>query len=198
MIGHPEIIQQLKNGNKDAFEYVFRQYFVKLCSYAQSILKKKEAAEEIVEDLFLYLWENCHDINITDSLPSYLFKSVHNRCLKYLRHLEVEQRYIDKQQKIYLDNDTGEMISPDYPEANLISKELEQSIKKAVSNLPDQCREVFIQQRINNLTYKEIAEKLEISVNTVKTQMARALQKLRSELKEYLPAIHIFITAALL
>ena len=188
-----KIIQQLRKGNEDAFEHIFRQYFAKLCIYAQNILKKKEAAEEIVEDLFLHLWENCNELNITTSLQSYLFKSVYNRCLKYLRHLKVEQNYINNQQNIYIETNTDHMVSTDYPVAHLISKELEQTIEKAVFNLPEQCREVFIQQRIHDLSYQEIAEKLQISVNTVKTHMTRAMQKLRAELKEYLPIILVFV-----
>ncbi len=189
MVDQQNIIQQFKNGEKSAFEHIFRQYFVRLCIYAQNIIRSKEVAEEVVEDLFLFLWENCGDINITGSLSSYLYRSVHNRCVKYLKHMEVEKKYLEKQQNIYLDRDSGEFISTDYPVANLISKELEQSIEKAIQSLPEQCREVFIQNRIYDHSYLEIAEMLKISVNTVKTQMARALQKLRTELKEYLPLI---------
>jgi RNA polymerase sigma-70 factor (ECF subfamily) len=182
-----EIISKLQEGNSDAFERIFRKYFPELCSYAKGIVKSGEAATEIVEDLFLYLWENCEDIVITVSLKSYIYQSVHHRCLKYLRHLKVEQKYNEYLQYTLTDTELQHPVSDSYPVANLISKELEDLVEQTIQSLPEKCREIFCLHRFEDLTYPQIAQKLDVSINTVKTQMARALQKLRLNLKEYLP-----------
>jgi len=184
-----EFISKLQEGQEDAFESIFRKYFSGLCTYAVGYVKSKEVASEIVEDLFLYLWENCEDLVITTSLKAYLYQSVHNRCLKYLRHLKVEQKYNDHLHYTLTDAELHQPVSDSYPIANLISQELEELVESTIKSLPEKCREIFCLQRFDNLTYPEIAEKLDVSVNTVKTQMARALQKLRENLKEYLPMV---------
>jgi RNA polymerase sigma-70 factor (ECF subfamily) len=182
-----ELYKMFKNGSEEAFEAIFKQYYTGLCLYASSVVKSDFVAEEIVEDLFLKIWQDYISIEITTSLRAYLYKSVHNRCIKYLRHQKVEQKYNIYYLESVNNNALDFSVSSDYPIANLISQELEKEIEEAVNNLPDQCRECFCLHRYDELTYPEIAEKLNISVNTVKTQMCRALQKLREALKDFLP-----------
>jgi RNA polymerase sigma-70 factor (ECF subfamily) len=186
MIDEKNIVKLLNLADENTFETVFKEFFPGLCQYAYQIVKSQAIAEEIVEDLFLYLWENAGNNNINTSLRPYLYKSVYNRCLKYLRHIKVEQKYAEKTNYILKDEELYATYSQDYPLANIIAKELDIEIKKAISNLPDQCREIFLLQRENELTYTEVAEKLNISINTVKTQMTRALCKIRDSLKDYL------------
>ncbi len=186
-----ELFNNLREGRDDSFELIFRKYFPGLCSYAIGYVKSKEVATEIVEDLFLYLWENFEDLVITTSMKAYLYQSVHNRCLKYVRHLKVEQKYNDYMHYTLIDAELLHPVSDSYPIANLISQELEELVDQAIQSLPEKCRVIFCLQRFDNLTYPEVAEKLDVSVNTVKTQMTRALQKLRESLKDYLPIVMV-------
>jgi RNA polymerase sigma-70 factor, ECF subfamily len=188
------LIQRLRNGEESAFEQVFRQHFRKLCLYAEHYVKDKAAAEEIVEDFFCCFWDSCSGISIKSSLAGYLFKSIHNRCLKYLRHEKVKQQYIESRQYVMTDRECLEPVSDEIPEACLISRDLESAIAKAIGSLPCQCRQIFTLNRFEEKTYNEISEELGISVNTVKTQMTRALRKMRSNLKDYLPGFALLLT----
>ena len=185
------LISKLKEGREDAFEFIFQEHFSSLCRYALSYVKIKEAAVEIVEDLFLYLWENCGDLVIATSLKAYLYQSVHNRCMKYFRHIKVERKYTNYLHYTLIDEELYQPVTDGYPVANLISQEMEAIVEKALQSLPEKCREIFCLQRFEDLSYAEIAEKLNISVNTVKTQITRATQKLRENLKDYLPVVMV-------
>lgn len=188
-----ELIRQLSEGKEEVFEIVFRKYFSGLCLYAEHFVRDTKVVEEIVEVFFCDLWENSKNLSIDSSLNGYLYRSIHNRCLKYIRHKNVEQKYVASQQYYFTDKEILEPASQDDPEANLIAKELEHEISDAIASLPRQCREIFSLNRFGNLTYTEIAHKLEISENTVKTQMSRALQKLRVRLKSYLTILLLFL-----
>jgi RNA polymerase sigma-70 factor (ECF subfamily) len=181
-----ELIQRLHEGKEDAFEQVFRKYFRKLCIYAEHYIIDRSVAEEIVEDFFCFMWDNCNKIKIGSSLSGYLFRSIHNSCLKHLRHEKVRKKYLESGRYIFTDRVLLEPVSDDFPEAILISKDLENEIAAAIDSLPERCRLIFSLSRFENLTYDEISDKLGISRNTIKTQMTRALQKLRVSLKDYL------------
>jgi RNA polymerase sigma-70 factor, ECF subfamily len=180
-----ELLYKLKMGDEAAFEFIFRKHFTGLCLFAEHFLTDTHAAEEIVEEYFCQLWEDCTSMNINTSLRGYLYKSVYHRCLKYIRHQKVEQKYLAEQYQ-FADNEILGTASGDYPTVNLITKELEDKITSIIDSLPQQCKKVFCMNRFDNLTYAEIANQMGISQNTVKTQMSRALQKLRIELKDYL------------
>jgi RNA polymerase sigma-70 factor, ECF subfamily len=188
-----ELIQGLRSGEEDAFEFIFKNHFTGLCLFAEHFLKNTKTAEEIVEDFFCDLWDNCARISITSSLRGYLYRSVHNRCLKYIRHQKVEEQYIAEHQYYFADREILETVTGDYPMVNLMTRELEDKITFVIESLPTQCKKVFCMNRFDNLTYQEIADQLNVSVNTVKTQMARALQKLRIELKDYLVLLAILL-----
>jgi RNA polymerase sigma-70 factor, ECF subfamily len=190
-----ELLQKLRLGDEAAFEFIFRNHFTGLCLFAEHFLKNTKAAEEIVEDFFCDLWDNCAKISITSSLRGYMYRSIHNRCLKYIRHQKVEEQYIAEHQYYFTDREILETVTEDYPMVNLIAKELENKITVIIDSLPAQCKKVFCMNRFDNLTYQEIADKLNVSINTVKTQMARALQKLRIELKDYLILLAVLIVA---
>jgi|WetSurMetagenome_2_1015567.scaffolds.fasta_scaffold01195_4 RNA polymerase sigma-70 factor, ECF subfamily len=193
MTDETTLILRLRKGEEEAFELVFRQHFRKLCLYAEHYVKDKAAAEEIVEDFFCYFWDNCKDLIIVSSITGYLFTSTHNRCLKYLRHEKVKQHYIESRQYLFTDNEYLEPVSDDIPEAYLISQDLETAIGKAILSLPEQCRNIFLLNRFEDKTYLEISGHLGISINTVKTQITRAIRKLKLNLKDYLPEMIPFL-----
>jgi RNA polymerase sigma-70 factor (family 1) len=183
----PEILNNLSLGNEDAFEYLFLNYYNELCRYACGILKNRNISEEMVQEVFVKLWENRKELTIKSSIKAYLYRSVHNQCINYYEHIQVQQKFTSEAVKNYRD-----LISPltdSYPIANLLVQELEKKIDQSLSALPEQCREVFLLIRHDDLSYAEAAEKLGISVNTVKTQLQRALTRLRESLRNYLPII---------
>ncbi|HEX2970183.1 MAG TPA: RNA polymerase sigma-70 factor [Bacteroidales bacterium] len=186
-----ELIKKLHDGEEDAFEYVFKLHFKKLFLYADRFVKDKTVSEEIVEDFFCSLWENCSKISIETTISSYLFRSIHNRCMNHLRSIRVRQEYI-KKQGVLEDSQVFEKISPDYPDKLLIYSEMEDRLRDTINLLPEKCRKIFLMNREEDMTYEEISEKLGVSVNTVKTQIMRALKKIRLHMKEFIVESMIF------
>ena len=149
-------------------------------------MKDSDTARDIVQEVFFILWKKKEEIDLSKQVRSYLASSVRNKCLNWLRDhkkfsenlIEIEDQYIQ-----------SSFISPD----KLIENELKKKIKSSIDELPPRCREVFILSRYENLKYMEIADRLEISVKTVETQMSKALQHLRIRLGEFLTILMIFV-----
>lgn len=179
-----ELVELLGNGDEKAFEIIFTKYFEKLALFSESITHDHQAAEEIVEDIFLRIWLNCEINPIEKSIKSYLFQSVYNNSLKFISRLRKDTIRID-----ISNNGEPEPVDFDYPVANMIVQEIEEIAVSIISNLPDQCRQIYLLSRDHDLKYHEIAEKLHISIGTVKTQMSRAFEKLRKGLSEFLYSI---------
>lgn len=178
---------------QDAFSGIYDLYFPKLLRFTQTYMIREEEAEHIVQDLFLYLWEHRDILSSLRNLNAYLFTLIRNRCIDYLRKemnreerrgtlSEVENKEIEL--KLY----SLEMFDEDH----LSDADIEELLQRAIANLPDRCREIFIMSRLQNLRYKEIAAKLNISPNTVENQIVIALRKLKEELKDYFP-LFLFI-----
>ncbi len=178
MIREVFIIAGLKRGDIRIFENLFHRYYPGLCTYAESLLKREGPAEEIVQDVFYNIWKNRNDITITASLKSYLFKSVYNHSMMYLRKTKREVRMDENWAVIQVDREPG-------PVEQINEKELNGLITKALTRLPERTKRIFIMNRMEGLRYKDIAEKLSISVKTVESNMGKALQALRNSLKEY-------------
>jgi len=184
-----ELLKNIKDGTEDVYEFVFISFYNELCNYSLRLVKDKMTAEEIVQDVFVRLWENRERLSINSSLKAYLYRAVHNLCINYLDHQSVKLKYATTSLKNY--SDLVSPVSSDYPIANLLARELDDKINQSLSELPDQCREIFLLIHDDDLSYKEAAAKLGISVNTVKTQLHRAIFRLRESLKDYLPTIVI-------
>jgi RNA polymerase sigma-70 factor (ECF subfamily) len=163
------------------FEKLFREHFTALCYFAQKYLGDLDSSKEIVHSVFIKIWENRDEFDWDKPAKSYLFTSVYNRSLNFIRD---NKRFVSSDNSMETSNETGEFND------NLEIAELESRIKLALQKLPEKCREVFELSRFEGKKYNEIAEILNISVKTVETQMSKALQILRSELKDY---IYIFI-----
>jgi RNA polymerase sigma-70 factor (ECF subfamily) len=165
-------------GNLQAFERLFRSYYQMLCGYSLKFVGDPDTAEEIVQDLFYTLWEKRDELKINSSVKSYLFSAVHNKCLKYIEHRTVEQKY----RNYYLRHES-EIDSEPYDSAHVV--ELQRIIDHTLDTMPEKCGRIFRLSRFEGLTYQEIAQKLSISVKTVETSMGRALRHLRKNLKEF-------------
>jgi len=161
-----------------SFETIFRQYYQMLCSYAYRFVNDTDTAEEIVQELFYKLWEKRTELQITSSLKSYLFSAVHNRCLKFIEHRNVEAKY----RNYYLQH--GSEIDNE-PQNSSNVRELQGIIERTLDSLPERCGRIFRLNRFDGLKYNEIAEKLSISVKTVEANMGKALKLLRRNLRQY-------------
>lgn len=173
--------KQIKEGVESAFESVFKELYAPLSGYAVKYLKDLEQAEEVVQDVFCTLWEKRQNINITISLSSYLYTSVRNRCLNEIRRQKNRTSQSQQELEEIPDNDT-----------RIEDLELDQQIEEAIRNLPEMSRKVFEMSRMEGLKYKEIADKLGITVKAVEANMSRALKKLRNDLKDYIISLLIF------
>ena len=160
---------------------------------AYEYTRDKVLAEEMVGDTFLALWEKRESLQVNTSVKNYLIKSTQNTCLQYIRKKKLETQGID--------DDVEWKHIPwgnDYPLGQLFEKELTDMIDKATAALPPQCRKIFLLSRVEEMSYSQIAEILQISENTVKTQIKTALLRLRNALKDYLPMIMTLIIKELI
>lgn len=193
MDAHLMIFNRIANDDVQAYEVLFKEYYKFLCSYAYGLTKERHIAEEIVEVFFVDLWNKRQKINITTSIRSYFIGSIHNRCLNYLQR--EKPKFISTQDIAKLidheDSIGDRLIDIEVP--MLLANELEHVLSKAIEKLPPGCKEVFLLSRYNNLSYEEISERLNVSINTVKTQIKIALQKLKEYLKDYLVVLVLFM-----
>ena len=183
-IGFKTCLPTGKIESKSDFEKLFNDHYSNLCAYANNFLKDVDAAEEVVQEVLFKLWTNRESVVINTSVQSYLFKAVRNASLNVIKHVNIREDY-KAQNEYEMDNSLSS-------EDEMIVTELEQKIRIAIDQLPIERKKIFILSRYEGLKYKEIADKLNISVSTVENQMVNALKFLRSELKDYLPWIIIF------
>ena len=172
-----DLFEKIKKGDEKAFEILFHKYYGILCSFATKIIKDDVAAEEIVQDLFVKLWEKREQLFIETSLQNYLFRSIKNLCLNYIQHNKTKIRYA---QIVLSEVESNLSDDSNFPEVDLFVK-----IEESINSLPEKRREIFSLSRQEGLKYHEIAQKLNISIKTVETQMSLAIKTLREKLKNY-------------
>lgn len=176
------------------FSQIYSTYFIKMTRFSQAYVIAEEDAENIVQDIFLYLWEHPEFFRTIDNMDAFLFTLVKNRCLNFLKH----SLYINEKKRTLETAEEQEMQMnlyslQQFDESFLTISEVENLIDEVIGKLPERCREIFILSRMEGLKYKEIAKRLDISVNTVENQMSIALHKLKVELKDYLPLLLFII-----
>ena len=176
LISDQSLAESIKNSNQGVFELVFNYYYSGLVVYADQIIKNTEISEDIIQSVFMKLWETRETIEIR-SFRSYFMQCVKNRCIDHLRSLQVKQRF---------DNRIPEADHLVMEEDLWTKNELSELIQRAVEDLPPRCREIFMMSRHENFKIAEIAEKLDISKRTVETQISKALKILRIKLVDYL------------
>ena len=172
MNGDPELLQKIRQGNEESFAKAFDHFYPSLCYYANKFIHDLDESRSLVQQVFVDLWIKRNKLIIHQSLKSYLFKSVQNSALDYLKHKLVETKYLTENQP--------EVASFDH---DLIEEaELNAQINAAIGELPEKCREIFLLCRFEELQYTQIAQQLGISVKTVEMQMGIAMKKLRRKL----------------
>ncbi len=184
-----QLIHNIQKGDVAAFKELYRQYYVFLCMVAEHIVKNHAEAEEIVSDVFVKLWNIREKIIITTSIKAYLTRAVRNTSLNYLEKNKTIHNLTDS-----LSNPEYELLAwgSDYPLGQLYNKEIMKLLDQGIRSLPAACREIFLLSRNQDLKYIDIADKLSISVNTVKTQMRIALARLQETLKDYMMILFVF------
>ena len=165
-----------------AINLIYHHYYERLLVFAISFVKAKEGAEEIVEDVIIKLWANKNGIANIENLPAFLFKATKNQSLNFL---EKEKRNLaEALSETYANDIENETISP---LDHLILSELSQSFAVAVDSLPEKCRIIFKLVREEGFKYKDVAEILDLSVNTVNNQMASAIKRICAALQMQRP-----------
>ncbi|MDP3915709.1 MAG: RNA polymerase sigma-70 factor [Bacteroidota bacterium] len=170
------LVESIKNSNEGVFELVFNFYYSGLVVYADQIIKNTTISEDIVQSVFMKLWENRETIDIR-SFRSYFIQCVKNRCIDHLRSQQVKNKF---------DNRAPESDFLVMDEDLWTKTELSELIEQSVESLPPRCREIFRMSRYENLKIAEIADQLKISKRTVETQISKALKILRVKLIDYL------------
>ncbi len=174
----PDLLESLRLGDEAAFDTVFRAYYQPLCRYAQRTLDgDPDDAEEIVQAVFVKIWEQRAQLNIQWTLKAYLYKMVYNRCLNWIRDHRNRREPLEIQDNI---------PAAQYASDPLIGADFQRALALALDKLPPQCRKIFELSRFEELKYREIADQLDLSVKTVEVQMGKALRLLRSHLSEFL------------
>ena len=186
------IVEQLKTGNEDAYQYIYDRHYALLCHVANGYVKDQFLAETIVGDTIFHLWEIRETLEISVSIRSYLLRAVRNRCINYLNS-EWEKREISFSSLMPDEITDDKMtISDSHPLGTLLERELEEEIYKAIDKLPNECRRVFDKSRFEGKSYEEISQELGISVNTVKYHIKNALAFLQKNLSKYLITLLLF------
>lgn len=170
-----QLVERLRHGDQEAFSLLFRQHYEPLCYFAVRYVRDFNTAESLVQGVFVKLWDGRNDLHIQSTLKGYLYAAVKNSCLNHIKHerlscpLEsVETRPGDADRQ---------------PDVQLESDDIAVAVQEAINKLPPKQREILSLAKYDGLSYQEIAEMQKISVNTVKTQLKRAVQTLSQSLQ---------------
>ena len=170
-----EILQLLQSDRERGIEALFRQYFGTVSRAVLRIISDRNTAEDLAQEVFLDLWRKRDRLNITSSLPAYLRRAARNRALNYIRDQKLK----------FDDSDEGHLDLPSNSVSitqKIAADEMQKRIDWAIEQLPERCRIVFALSRFEEMSYKEIAAELDISVKTVENQISKALRLLREAL----------------
>lgn len=174
--------QQIKTGlaagDRKVYEFIFRKYYVPLCRFCLKYVRTEAVSEEVVQEVFIYLWEKRTSIQLQSSIQSYIYAAVRNRSINYIRSQVTKEQHLTAYQQAQ-EFTTQSPSETDHKEA-LITM-----VRAAIDSLPNKCKLIFSLSRDAGLTYQEIAEEMQISQKTVEAQMSIALKKLRSFIRAH-------------
>ena len=174
---HDNPFNDFKNGDPRALQTIFKQFYPPLCLFAVRILHDRPAAEDIVGETFVKLWNRRADFENIQKIKAFLYVTTRNACLNFLKQMKREK--LSKQQLAWISGDQeGSILN------EIVRNEVLMEINREIENLPEQCRKIFKMIFYDGKKNREIANTLNISVHTVKNQRARALQLLRLKLPD--------------
>ena len=163
---------------------VFRDYYTPLVRYGNTFLKDTDETEDVVQQVFVSLWEKRTQLDIHTSVRAVLYRAVHNACLNRLKHQKVRRDYAGDWKSTQSDSEQTDALE---------AAELQDRINRAIEGMPEQCARIFKMSRFEQLKYQEIADQLGLSIKTVENQMGKALKIIREALKDYLPLFILFL-----
>lgn len=184
------IIRPIAPAGEYSFEELFKTHFRGLHAYAFTIVKDSATAEEIVQNMFCRIWEKKEQLSIQTSVKAYLYKAVYHDSLNHLKHRQVRLAYV--QQATKQPEQTVQNTSD-----KVMTGELSERIRKAMNELPEQCRTIFQLSRFEGMKYQEIANAMGLSVKTIENQMGKALKLMRLKLAEFMPVILLWLSLVL-
>lgn len=171
------VMSALRQDSKEAFSLLFQTYYTDLVLFCGNFVKDKDSCEDIVQSIFLKLWNDRKHIQIEISLKSYLLKAVRNSCLDEFRHIEIVRQY---------ETEYGSSVLDNYDTENyILYSDLYTHLSRALEKIPDLYKEAFVLNRFEGLKYREIAEKLNVSERTVEVRVSKTLDLLRKQLKDF-------------
>lgn len=172
------LITRLRESDKTAFTFIFNQYYKDLVRFAYTYTRQPDTAEELVQDVFLKIWENRSKLFIETSLKSFLVRSVQNRSIDWLRQQKVRSSYANMIIELPL-------LTGNETENYVLHSDLETAFRKALAKLPQPYAEAFSLNRFEALSYSDIAARMGVSVRTIEVRVGKALFLLHNELKDY-------------
>jgi RNA polymerase sigma-70 factor (ECF subfamily) len=185
-----ELMQEIKADNMFAFDLIYNKYSKKLYKFGYSLLKSHEETENLVQDVFLNLWENRNKVEKDSSIKSYIFAITYNSAISILRKKAMESKFVEYLKSLQIINEKPVNMELEYTE-------LTNKINEIVYALPQRQKEVYLLHKVEALKYSEIAVLLDISVNTIENHMSRALKTIRKKLGNYsliaILFLHLFV-----
>ena len=171
-----DIFIGLKRRDEAALSVLFDTYYEKLYLFAEKYIYDSDKAHDIVQDVFLKIWENAERLELTSSIQHYLFASVRNGCLNYLKSLQIEDRNNRKYAEAYIESQNVDMVD---------DEELLARVRQVLDELPEKCMEVCLLRFVEGYKYAEIAARLDMNENTVKAQLHRGMERLKQAFATY-------------
>lgn len=181
-----QLLENIGKGDRKAFEQLFNRYWESLFAAAMHRLQSNQLAKDVLQELFIELWEKHETLNIRSNVSGYLFTALKHRVINKIKAEATREKYEKMTIRFYEINEfaTEHQFSKDY---------LQEKMEKEVEQLPDRCREVFELSRIEQLSHKEIGQQLNISPKTVENHIGRALKVLRPYLKRVISVVLVFL-----
>lgn len=181
------LLRRLTSGDEQAIDFLFKKYYAEMLRLSYTVLKDREAGKDIIQDIFINIWEKRESLHFSKPIKAYLFRSVINRSLNYLRDQgKTLILPIDKMKE------SSHASSAGASSEKLEEQEMEHLILRLINELPPQCRLAFELSRNQQMSYKEVAGYMGISVKAVEKHMAKALKQLRKGLEAYLKRLFLF------
>ena len=185
----PDIIDRLKQGDPDAYAVFFNTYYAPLCYFAAQLVRDRPAAEDIVKDTFIKLWQKHRDFESPQNVKAFLYITVRNASLNFLRHMAV--REATQKELRYLGKDKEEAFALN----SMIKTEVLREVYYQIEKFPEKRKHIFKLAYLEGMKNEEIAKKLDISVSTVKTQKARAILALRNHFSDTQLALFLALSS---
>ena len=178
------LIERLRRNDRNAYSELFDKYFDKLFTFALNMVFREDVANDIVQEVFIAIYEKSVFSNYKGSLKAYLYASVRNRCYNYLRDAKVEDQHMALYAEAAVYSDNVDAID---------EEEILEKIRQVMDELPDRCREVCLLRFVHGYKYSDIAEQLSMNENTVKVQLHRGMEKLKQSFLNYDFALILFV-----